>query len=286
MATSNLSIKYLLQRFWKKTLLTWFLVLLEGLALVLMPMAIGWAVDDLIGHKFSGIAILGGLCLLLLFVGTGRRFYDTRAYAGIYQTVVRELIEHEQNQQTGLSKVSARVALFAEFIEFLENSIPAIFHQAITLVGTLIIILFIDLKVLLACLVTVLLTALIYHFSGRRFYQLNLSGNNEIEKQIDILHIGDREKTHTHFEQLMRWRVKLSDLETLNYSLIWVLLSAVILFTVYSVTSSGQTSFGQIISAVMYVFGFTEGLLAFPIYYQQVVRLQEISARLGTPQAA
>lgn len=281
MKSMDLSLANLLRRFWRKSLLTWVLVLLEGIALVLMPLAIGWAVDDFMNGRYDGISLLGGLCLLLLIVGSGRRFYDTRAYAAIYQTVAGELVEQEKSKRTDLSRTSARVKLFAEFIDFLEESLPAILHQLIALGGTLLIILFINIKVLMMCLLCIFLTALVYTFSSRRIYNLNQGGNNEFEKQVDILKNGDRASTGRHFKRLMRWQIRLSDLETINYSLIWLFLSAVILFTIYAVTSSGNSSFGQIVAAVMYVFGFTESLLAFPLYYQQMVRLQEISARLN-----
>ncbi len=49
-----ISLQYLLKRFWKRTSLTWVLVLLEGLSLVVMPMVIGWAVDGLMNKSLLG----------------------------------------------------------------------------------------------------------------------------------------------------------------------------------------------------------------------------------------
>ncbi|MCG8459225.1 MAG: hypothetical protein MI919_23355, partial [Holophagales bacterium] len=79
------------------------------------------------------------------------------------------------------------------------------------------------------------------------------------------------------------WRIKLSDLETLNFSLIWIALACLLVFTVAIVTSAGEASFGLIVSAVMYVFGFTESVLALPLYFQQLIRLREITTRLARP---
>ncbi len=53
--------------------------------------------------------------------------------------------------------------------------------------------------------------------------------------------------------------------------------------TVITVPSLGSATFGQIVSAVMYVFGFIENIMAFPLYYQQMIWLQEIATRLTNP---
>ncbi len=47
---SQISLNILVRRFWKKTLVTWVMVVCEGLILLVMPLVIGWAVDDLM-HK-------------------------------------------------------------------------------------------------------------------------------------------------------------------------------------------------------------------------------------------
>ena len=84
-----------------------------------------------------------------------------------------------------------------------------------------------------------------------------------------------------HLKRLMSWRIKLSDLETLNYGVIWVGLGLLLIYTVAVVASADGTGFGQIIATVMYVFGFIESTLVLPFYLQQLVRLQEITSRLG-----
>jgi len=284
MAPYGISLQSLIRRFWKKTLLTWVLVVLEGAALVAMPMAIGWAVDDLMNESLAGIFKLAGLCLFMLFAGAGRRFYDTRAYARIYSQVANELVEHEQNQDVSLSRISARSNLFTEFIQFLEESIPGVITEIIGLFGTLVIIVFIDIKVFLACLISAALTVVIYGVSEKKIFSLNKGGNDELERQVDVFASKDAKRTQSHFTKLMDWQIRLSDLETLNFSLIWVILGAVLVFSVVTVTSSGSATFGQIVSTVMYVFGFAEGVLAFPLYYQQVIRLREIGLRLAEPQ--
>jgi hypothetical protein len=286
MFANNISLGSLIKRFWNRILLTWVLVILEGLAMVVMPLVIGWAVDGLMNQRFTGVYQLVGLAVFILLCGAGRRFYDTRAYAKIYRTVADELVEREQERDSSLSKISARTNLFTEFVNFLENSIPEIFHQFVNLAGTVIILVFIDLRVFLACLAAVAVTMLIYGLSNGIIFRLNAGQNDELEKQVDRLATRNREKIRDHFKSLMGWRIRLSDLETLNFSLIWIALAGVMLFTVITVTLSGRSTFGQIVSTVIYVFGFIESTMIFPLYYQQLIRLKEIAGRLAPDQGS
>jgi len=167
MKSQSISLKNLLRRFWKKSLVTWILVVLEGVCLLLMPLVIGWAVDDLMKGGMHGTFQLGGLCLGLLIIGAGRRFYDTRVYSGIFRKVSSELVRREKRRETSVSKISARTNLFTEFVEFLENSIPDIVNHFIGLVGTLGIIVFINVRVFWACLVGAAVTSIIYRASAQ-----------------------------------------------------------------------------------------------------------------------
>lgn len=289
MDSTRISLQILIRRFWKKVLPTWMMVILEGIALISLPLVIGWAVDDLINKQTAGLLQLGVLCLLLLVIGAGRRFYDTRAYAGIYRTVTRELILRERENGTCLSKISARTHLFSEFIEFLEDSLPDIFNQFIGVVGTLCIIAWIDINTFVACLVGSGLTWLIFFLSQNRIFAMNRGQNDELEKQVEIIaqQAGPSSNGHhapnrleKHLKTLMGWNIKLSDLETLNFSMTWIVLAGVLIYSVVAVSSSGASP-GRVVSAVMYVFGFIESVMTFPLYYQQVIRLEEIAGRLG-----
>jgi len=278
---NNISLKGLIKRFWKKTIWTWSLVFLEGSAMLMFPLVIGWAVDDLISKSFTGVFQLAGLCLGLLIVGAARRFYDTRVYGTIYKTVSNEMVCRQIDSQTNISKIAARTNLFSEFIEFLENSVPGLFSHLIGLVGTLVIISFIDIRIFLACLAGAAITSIIFYFSQNKMLYLNKGQNDEFEKQVDLISSHDRSKIKTHFSLLTRWNIRLSDLETINFSLTWVALSFALLFTIVVAGSSETATFGQVITIVMYVFGFIESILTFPLYYQQTIRLQEIASRLG-----
>ncbi len=279
----KISVKALIRRFWKKTILTWLLVMLEGTSLLFMPLVIGWAVDDLMLGNLKGTLQLAILCMVLLIVGAGRRFYDTRAYSGIYSQVSNELVAYENDRQTSVSKISARANLFTEFIEFLENSLPDVINQLIGLVGTLFIIAFMNIRVFGVCMAGTATIVTIYLVSQNRMLTLNKGQNDEFECQVDLIAAQQKEKIKDHFRSLMTWRIKLSDLETINFSLTWVALAGVLILSIAIVATSGVFTMGQVLSVVMYVFGFLESVMAFPLYYQQLVRLREIAIRLAQP---
>ena len=183
----KISVKALITRFWKKTMLTWTLVIMEGLCLLFMPLVIGWAVDDLMDGQFKGMIQLASLCMVLLIVGAGRRFYDTRAYSDIYRQVSNELVGYENSRRTSVSKISARANLFTEFIEFLEKSLPDIINHFIGLVGTLFIIAFININVFGVCMAGTVVIVIIYLISQSRILKLNKGQNDEFERQVDVI---------------------------------------------------------------------------------------------------
>jgi len=276
----QISLKILLQRFWSKTILTWVLVIFEGLALLLIPLVIGWAVDDLLNNDTLGIFQLTALCAVLLIIGAGRRFYDTRIYSGIYRKVSNEMISREIRNKTSVSKISARTNLFTEFIGFLENSLPEILNHLVCLTGTLFIICFIDFNIFLTCIAGAAATWITYLFSQKKILRLNKGKNDELEKQVELIADNHPGRIKDHFKRLINWNIRLSDLETINFSITWITLAGVLICSIILV-SSNSSSLGHIITITMYVFGFIESIMAFPVYYQQVVRLNEIAGRLG-----
>ncbi|MCG8639245.1 MAG: ABC transporter six-transmembrane domain-containing protein [Desulfobacterales bacterium] len=277
----QITLNNLVKRFWKKTCFTWIFVLLEGMFLILIPLVIGWAVDDLLQNEIKGIIQLAALCFFLLIIGAGRRFYDTRIYSKIYRVVCSEMALREFRRKTSVSKISARTNLFTEFIEFLENSIPDIVNHLIGLLGTLIIIYFIEIKIFWLCISATFITGLIFFVSQSRMLKFYKGQNDEFENQVALISTKDTKKMKKHFKDLMLWNIRLSDLETINYSLTWIVLSTALIVSVFFAVSSGSTDVGHMITIVIYVFGFIESILTFPLYYQQMIRLHDIATRLG-----
>ncbi|MXX72622.1 MAG: hypothetical protein F4205_08970 [Gemmatimonadetes bacterium] len=79
---------------------------------------------------------------------------------------------------------------------------------------------------------------------------------------------------------MMRWNIRLSDLEAANFGINWVLMIALLVFAVSAATTE-TAEYGTVFAVVMYVFQFVESMLMLPFFYQEWLRLREISVRLA-----
>lgn len=261
--------------------MTLSLVILETLLELLYPLFIGWAINDLLSDSFDGIYLLTGLGVISVLLGSVRRFYDTRIYAHIYQTVTPEMVVHEKARNQSVSTIAARSSLLTEFVEFFENALPEVIASVIGIAGVLIIIGMLNLHVFLASLALLGLVVLIYLTIGNLNYRLNAGYNTELENQVSAIKKPDIKLVHAHFRRLMRWNIKLSDLETGTYFILWIGVVALFVYTPIAAIHGGIVDYGLIVALLMYVFDFIEKVAVSPLYVQQVIRLKEIANRIS-----
>ncbi|MCD4751577.1 MAG: ABC transporter six-transmembrane domain-containing protein [Anaerolineaceae bacterium] len=279
MNKKNITLLNILKRFKLKVGFTLFMSLLESLIFIFFPLFIGFAINDLLKSEHSWLIYLGLLGFASLVVGAGRRFFDTRTYAYIYEEISTELVEEERKKEISVSITSARVGLLNEFVEFLENSFPEILTSFIGIIGTLFILFFLNKTIFFSCLFIVVLVIIIYGITSNKNLRFNKKYNDVLENQVEK--ISDKTfSIKTHFKNLMKWNKKLSDLETVNFSIIWFFMIVLLIFSI-KITSENALEYGTIFSITMYVFDFIENSLTLPLYYQQLIRLSEISTRLN-----
>jgi len=261
----------------------WFtmtLVLAETGLLLLFPLFIGSAIDGALDQQYWGVVKLGLLGGGTLLVGAFRRFFDSRFYAKLYQQLGAGLAEDSAHST---SKKSAQLGFLTELVEFFENLLPGLINSSIGLVGTVIIIATFDLRLLLACLLALFLTFLVYACSARRTTRLNEGYNHEREKQVDLLTNHQPLLFRHHLQRLMRWNIRLSDLETLNFSIVWLLLMGFLVGGILYVVQAGIAGYGALFSLVLYLFQFMETTAELPLYYQQWLRLRVIVKGINQP---
>lgn len=282
-ATENgdaISLRHLFTRFRWQLFGTWFLVVSEAGLILMFPLMMGTAIDELLQQVYDGLYLLGIVGILTVLVGSTRRFYDTRVYSRIYSSAAEQIVEQERDRNAGVSAISARTGMATELVEFLENSFPAMIDCVIGLSGALVMIWFLQAKVFAGCLAATGVVVAIYSLTRHKTYALNHGANDETERRVDVLSNGTTAEVSVHFRHVMRWNIRLSDLETVNYSVSWLAMIAVLLFAVVATIQSGVSAQGKVLSILMYVFGYIESVVALPLFYQQFVRLQEISHRL------
>ena len=267
----------LLRRFAGRFALTFSLVVLEAAGWTLFPLVIGRAIDSVLAGSTRGLYEFAALGIGAMGIAILRRLVDSRAYARIYARLGEELVAHRS--ETGTSTTTARLGMLREIVEFFENSLPGLITSVIGLAGTLVILSVLNWPVFLGCLAVIGATVVLYALTGGLTTRYNEGLNDEHERQVDAVESGDPARVGLHLRDMMRWNIKLSDLEAANFGIVWLFMIALLVFSI-ATAAERTVEYGMVFAVVMYVFEFAESVALLPFYYQEWLRLREISGRL------
>ena len=273
----------LLKRFAGRFALTLSLVVLEASGWILFPLVIGRAIDSVLAGSVRGLYDLATLGIVTMGIAVVRRLVDSRAYAGIYATLGEEMARTAGGTST--STRTARLGMLREVVEFFENSLPELLNSVLGLAGTMLIVATLNSPVFLACLAAAVATVTLYALTGRLTTRYNRGLNDEHERQVDAVHSGDPGRVGRHLRAMMRWNIRLSDLEAANFGVNWVFMIALLVFAV-GASVRATAEYGAVFAVVVYVFQFMESMMLLPFFYQEWLRLREISGRLAGVLAA
>ena len=268
----------LLKRFAGRFALTLSLVVMEAAGWILFPLVIGRAIDGVLANSARGLYELAILGTVTMGIAVVRRLVDSRAYAGIYATLGEEMASAAEGAST--STRTARLGMLKEIVEFFENSLPELINAVLGLGGTMLIVATLNFPVFLGCLAAAAATVILYALTGRLTTRYNQGLNDEHERQVDAVHSGDPGRLGEHLRAMMRWNIRLSDLEAANFGINWVFMIALLVFAV-SAAVQETAEYGAVFAVVMYVFQFMESMMMLPFFYQEWLRLREISGRLA-----
>lgn len=257
--------------------LTLLLVVLDAIGLILFPLFIGYTIDGALEKDYTGALWLGLLGLTSLIVGAGRRWFDSRFYARVYQELGWEVCSQ---MNTGTSTKNARLGFLSEVVEFFENSLPDIINNSIGLVGMLAILAALDIRIFTGCLLILLIVGIVYGLSEKRTIRINAAYNIELERQVSVIAENDPKQFRGHLKRVMNWNVRLSDLEVINFSIVWLVMMVFLVFSIVGIAGEGALQYGSVLALILYLFQFMESVSMMPIFYQQWLRLTEISTRL------
>jgi len=279
---ASFSIRHIFRQFKGKIGITFVLLLFENLVAVLQPLVIGIAINDLLAQSMRGTAFFVGLYVSGLLIGVGRRMYDTRAYTSIYTAVATDTIEQQRAQEVSTSAIVTRSSLVRELVDFFETDLPQGFTSTVGILGATVMLALFDWRLFVGCLVAIGVIYLIYCLSEAHIFRLNQHLNDELEQQVDVITRGPRPTIFAHFNSLARWRIKLSDTESVNFGLIDLVLFALVIFALFVSVQGANPTPGAIFSVLAYVLEFAEGVYVLPFIFQQMIRLREISQRIQT----
>lgn len=254
------------------------LVVIESVGWLLFPLVIGRAIDSAVLGSGRGIVELVVLSVATVGVDVLRRVYDSRAYAKVYVKMSEELAARQSS--VGTSAKTARLGMLGEVVEFFENSLPTLVSSVLGLVGTVAILSALSLPIFAGCMIVVGATVAVYGSTGRFTMRWNEAYNNEYERRVEVVESGSPARIARHVRRMMRWNVKLSDLEAANFGVLWVLMVGLLAYSVRA-TATDTVEYGGVVAVVMYVFEFMESVVMLPLFYQQWLRLREIVGRLA-----
>lgn len=277
----NVSHGAIFRRYWGSILVTLGLIVFSTALWLLQPYLLGRAIDGLVADEWRQTLELGVVQALVIVIGASRRYYDTRVYTRIYRAIGAETVAASQAVGLPVTTLTARANMLREIVRFFELRVPAALRSAINLVGSLTLLAFISTPVFYACLVGMgSIVGLSLAFGGR-LLRLNASMNDQMETEVDVFSANDPAQTEAHLKEIAGWQVRRSDLEAAMFAMSGLVMTGVLLFSLYAVVSLEKADIGEAFAAFTYVVRFQIAVNAFPAAYQDTVRTMEISRRIN-----
>lgn len=169
---------------------TYLLSLTEHILLLLVPWAIGNAINDLLQNHYQGLVFFVALWLLHTLLGVGRKMYDTRAFMRIYTGLVIQVVGQQRASGIATSVLLGRTALIREIVDFLERDVPEIFSMVISFFGSLLMLLLYEKQVAILALIMLAPVLTLNLLLWKPIQRLNRAINNTLERQAKIVSQG------------------------------------------------------------------------------------------------
>jgi ABC-type multidrug transport system fused ATPase/permease subunit len=260
--------------------LTYVLTLIEDLLELSYPWATGVAINGLIEHDYKLALPIVAAWALRSAIGLFRQMYDTRVYTRVYNTIVEDTILRQRRAGVRATNVAARSAMSRDFVTFFEKDVPVVVAALIGIFGSVLILFWYDLiigAVTASLFLPVLIVNRIY---VRVTLRLNEGLNTQLEQEVQAIDKAEPEPIRHHFEEVRCWRIRLSDAEAYNWTLIEVLSIFVFVAVLVRATYLPDTDTGDIFAILVYVWRFMENLDHVPQIVQQLTRLHDIRKRI------
>ncbi|MFY0256411.1 ABC transporter six-transmembrane domain-containing protein [Chitinophaga sp. 30R24] len=278
---SSFGLSNIYSRYRKKIVFTYLLFTVEFTLFLLAPFALGVAIDSLLKGSYNGIYILIGQHLTHLFVSRARRLYDTRTFTRIYNDIAVLVINHQKINKVADSTIIAQSSLTKDLINFFEHDITTLFNCAYSVIGSLIVLSFYDIKLVLFCLLLVVPCAVLnYYFNNKynRYYKLK---NSELEKQVNVITQQPAEAIKRHYKKLARLDIKISDLGAINFTIMeFFVLTLIISSLIYYCQAHMTAGAGTILAVFQYIIKFIVGLDSIPGLNSQIANIKDIQNRI------
>lgn len=279
LADLPLTIGNLFRVFRLRIALTWAIILAETGLMALIPLFIGFAIDDLLVGRDTAFWQLAGIMGALITLAVIRRAYDTRVYGAIRVEMGKEQVKRAKD--VPVSTLNAQLSMGRELVDFLEDTFPMAMASAVQVVISVAVLYAFAPQLAMAAGAAALGVLGVYMLFHRSFYRLNSALNEQTERQVKTLDRRALFPALAHLLRLRRLEVQLSDREAVLYGAVFVVLLGMILFNLRLATGLPDVTAGTIFSVVSYSWEFVESALALPVTLQSWTRLSEIMTRIN-----
>jgi ABC-type multidrug transport system fused ATPase/permease subunit len=264
-----------------KLIVTYILFTLEMIGALFKPYFIGQAVNDLMISSYKSLYIFLGLHLMWALVGMLRLRYDTRTYSTIYNSIMLKFLSEKTDKQD-VSKLSAHSTLTRELTDFLEYDLVYILEAIYNIFGSLILLYFYDVKVVLLCIVALIPISILSKYYGKKMSVLTHEKNNELENQVDTIATFDQAQIKQHYESLQKWQIKISDQQAYNFGIMELFVAVLVGVSLLISTQPNVQPLneGELIGIYFYILKFNTGLETVPYILEKYANLKDIIERI------
>ena len=262
--------------------ITYSLYFVEMFILLLRPYYLGKAVDGLLEGKYYGLLMLVTTYLSWIVLSTLRQLYDTRVYSTIYTNLITRTLTKKMRKDD-ISKLSAKSNLARELIDFLAYDFNYSIEAVYNIVGSLIMLLIYDKIVVVVCIIILIPVIIISFNYSKKLKVLTKNKNDELENQVDVITSANQELIKTHYFNLRKWEIKISEKEAWNFGILEVIILTCIAASLFiSTNKNWEVGFlaGDIIGIYNYILKFVGGLDTIPYMTQKLNLILDISNRL------
>lgn len=267
-------------------LITFGLLGLENALFLAYPLFGGFAINAIL--KGDALAASGYALMVLGFwsVGALRRAVDTRVFTKVYAKLAADVASEQHSQGQSSSRIVARVDLAREFVDFFEEHMPMLATSVISIFGAVGMLLFLDMRLGLACTTALLFVLIAFPTFSRRNERLHDRLNNQLEREVDVLSGGKKPKVLRHFHLLSKLQVRLSDLEAGAYMALGLIAAALFLTAIIGLSRTQNVDAGRIYSVMTYLWTFVMSLDEAPRLADHLAKLRNTAHRLGRDSAS
>ena len=210
----------------RQLFLTFLLVAMENLMAILYPLFAGFAINAVVKGDVLYALSYAVVVFVMWTIGMFRRRVDTRVFTKIYAEMAVPMIINQRNKGNDASAVAARVALSREFVDFFELHLPIFITSLVSIVGALVMLLFLEIWVgilgLFIMFILVLWIPRLAKINDKLYSKLN----NRLENEVYLIEKNKIEHLEKHYKFTTKLRILISNRKAFGYFCVGIFATA------------------------------------------------------------